>query len=154
MYHALWDRFIVYYGLAESLIAELCQLARVWKLHTSPYHPQTNRQCECFNHILINMLGTLPSKKKSSWKDMVPMLVHVCNCTRSIALGFSPYYLMYGWKPLLSVDLYFGIWGADMNTTTSTKFVQQWCEGIRCAHKICPTSYRKREQKALAKLQS
>ena len=67
---ALWDQFIVHYGLPDSivsdqgqnfecdLIAELCKLAKVQKLCTKPYHPQRNGQCEHFNHTLINMLGT------------------------------------------------------------------------------------------------
>ena len=114
----LWDWFVVHCGLPESiisdqdpnfksdLISELCKLVKVWKLHTSPYYPQTNRHCERFNHTLINMLSTLPQNKKSSWRDMVPTLVHAYNCSRSNATGFSPYYLMYGWNPQLPVDLY------------------------------------------------
>ena len=51
---------------------------------------------------------------------MVPTLVHAYNCTRCTATGFSPYYLMYGQKPQLLVDLYFGTQNADMNTATST----------------------------------
>ena len=107
----LWDQFIVHYGLPGSiifdqgqnfksdLISELCKLAKVQKLCTSPYHPQTNGQCEHFNSTLLNMLGTLPPNKKSSWRDMVPILVHAYNCTRSTATGFSPCYLMHGQKP-------------------------------------------------------
>ena len=99
---ALWDWFVVHYGLSESiisdqgqnfesdLISELCKLAKVQRLCTIPYHSQTNGQCEWFNHTLINMLGTLPPNKKSSQRDMVPMLVHVYNCTRSTATGFNP----------------------------------------------------------------
>ena len=30
----------------KNLIQELCRLAQVKKLHTSPYHPETNGQCE------------------------------------------------------------------------------------------------------------
>ena len=93
---------LVHYGLPESIVsdqclnfksdltAQLCKLAKVKKLHTSPYNPQTNGQCECFNHALINMLGTLPPNKKSSWRDMMLILVHVYNYIRSIATGFSP----------------------------------------------------------------
>ena len=108
---ALWDQFVVHDGIPESivseqgrnfksgLILELLKLTKVQKLCTSPYHPQTNGQCEQFNHTFINILGTLPLHKKSSWRDMVPVLVHAYNCTRSTAMGLSPYYVMYGQNP-------------------------------------------------------
>ena len=81
------------------------------------------------------MLGTLPPNKKSSLRDMVPMVVHVYNCMRSTATGFSPYYLMYGQKPHLPVDLYIGTQKVDMNAATSTKFVQQLCERLKLFYK-------------------
>ena len=81
------------------------------------------------------MLGTLPPKKTSSQRDMVPTLVHAPNYTRSTAVGFSPYYLMYGQKPQLLVDLYFGTQSTDMNSITSIKFVWQVNEKIRWAYK-------------------
>ena len=117
---ALWDLFIVHYGLPESKGSDQGQNLRVtslqscanWqkykKLYTSPYHLQTNWQCKCFNHTLNNMLGTLAPNKKCSWRDIVPMLVHAYNCTRHTAMRFSPYYLMYGQKPQLLVYWYFG----------------------------------------------
>ena len=66
----LWGNFLVHYGWPEkiltdkgksfenNLIQELCGLAQVKKLHTSPYHPETNGQFEHFNATLIGMLGT------------------------------------------------------------------------------------------------
>ena len=56
----LWDKFIVHYGLPEKILpdqgrnfksqvlADLCNLMGTQKLETSPYHPQTNGQCERF----------------------------------------------------------------------------------------------------------
>ena len=73
----LWDKFNVHYGLPEKilmdqgqnfksqLVADLCKLMGTQKVQTSPYHLQTNSQCERFNSTLINMLGTLPKEKKS-----------------------------------------------------------------------------------------
>ena len=99
---ALLDQFIVHSDLIESivsdqgqnfekdLISELCKLAKVWTLHTTPYHPQTNGKCECFNHILINMVGTLPPNEKSSLRDVITVLVQAYNCTKITAMGFSP----------------------------------------------------------------
>ena len=138
----LWDWFIVNYGLLVSrnsdqghsfesdLITELWKLAKVQKLYSSLYHPQTDGQCKQFNHTLINMLDTSPPNKKSSWRDVVPVLVHTYNCIKSTATAFSPYYLMYGQKPQLLVDLYFSTQRGDMNATKTTKFMQQSCERL------------------------
>ena len=80
----LWDKFIVHYGLPKKiltdhgcnfesqLVADLCELMGVQKIQTSPYHLQTNGQCERFNSTLINMLGTRAQGKevrveKSCW---------------------------------------------------------------------------------------
>ena len=116
----LWDKFIVHYGLPEKILTDqrhkiesdllkaLCEIAQVKKMRTSGYHPQTNGQCECFNVTLISMLDTLPKKPKSTWREQVPTLVHAHNCTKNSETGYSPYYLMFGCKPCLSVDLIFG----------------------------------------------
>ena len=67
--------FIRHYGFPEKLsdqgrnfesqlISELCKLAKVEKVHTTPYHPMMNGQCERFNSTLCNILGTLPEKEK------------------------------------------------------------------------------------------
>ena len=54
------------------------------------------------------MLGTLPEKPKSTWREQVPTSVHAYNCTRNNVTGFNPYYLMFGCKPHLPIDLIFG----------------------------------------------
>ena len=78
---------------------------------------------------------------------MVPMLVYVYNCTRSTATGFSMYYLMYGIKPRLPVDLYFGTKKANMNAAMSTKFVQQLCERLKWAYKTAQQITEKENQR-------
>ena len=115
----LWDKFIILYGLPDTILTDkgynfesnllkaLCEIAQVKKIRTSGYHPQANGQCKCFNATLISMLGTLPKKPKSTWREQVPTIVHVYNCTRNSAAGFSPYYLMFGCKPHLPIDLIF-----------------------------------------------
>ena len=104
----LWDNFLVHYGWPEkiltdqgksfenNLIKELCELAPVKKLHTSPYCPGTNGQCERFNATLINMLGTLLTHAKRNWQEWIVTLTHAYNCTVYPVTGFSPYFLMFG----------------------------------------------------------
>ena len=72
----LWNNFILHYGFPSKiitgqgryfeseLIENLCQAAGVKKQRTSPYHPQTNGQCEYFNSTLLNMLETLTPEQK------------------------------------------------------------------------------------------
>ena len=132
----LWDKFIVHYGLPEKILTdqgcnfesdllwELCELAQVKKIRTLGYHPQTNGQCKHFNATLINMLVTLPEKPKSIWQEQVLTLVHAYNCTRSNATGFSPYYLMFGRKPNLSIDILFSANSAKLKGNTNTKYVE------------------------------
>ena len=67
----LWDQFFIHYGwptkiltdqgksLENQLIQELCFVAQVQKLHTTPYRPQTNGSCKHFNYTLMSILGTL-----------------------------------------------------------------------------------------------
>ena len=121
----LWNNFIVHYGFPTKIISDqgcnfesqlieyLCQVAGVQKLRTSPYHPQTNRQCEQFDSTLLNMLGTLTPEQKKDWKTYVPAMVHAYNCTRNAATGYSPYSLSFGREPRLPIDVEFGLKGGN-----------------------------------------
>ena len=94
-------------------------------------------QCECFNVTLINMLGTLPEKPKSTWKEQVPYIgtclqlyYKQCNWFQS-----SPYYLMFGWKPHLPVDLIFGTNTVDLKGNSIT-YVENLKKRMEWAYKL------------------
>lgn len=65
----LWENFIVHYGFPKKLqsdqgtdfesktIKELCLLAGICKVRTTPYHPWGN-PVEEFNRTLLSMLKT------------------------------------------------------------------------------------------------
>ena len=149
----VWDKFIVHYGLPEKilthqgynfesdLLKELCEIAQVKKIRTSEYHPQTNGQCKCFSATLINMLGTLPEKHKSTWREGVPTLVHAYNCIRNNLTYFSLYYLMFGQRS----HFHFGMNTADLKGNTSTRYVKNLKQRIECAYKTA-TEVVKKEQ--------
>ena len=89
----------------NNLIWELCELAQVKKLCISPYHPETNGQCEQFNVTLIGMLGILPTHAKKNWQEWIATLTHAYNCTVSLVPGFSSYFLMLGRTPKIPLDV-------------------------------------------------
>ena len=81
-------------GFKSQLFQELMSMARIEKLRTTSYHPQTNGQCERFNSTLMNMLGTLTPDQKKDWKSHLLTMYHAYNSTQHSVTGFSPYYLM------------------------------------------------------------
>ena len=122
-------------NLKSQLVADLRKLMGTQKVQTSPYHLQTNGQCERFNSTLINMLGTLPKEKKSEWKNHIGMLVHAYNCTQNSAMGFSPYFLTFGRQPHLPINAAFGLAPQTITEPNTTKFVQKIRECTQWAHK-------------------
>ena len=134
---ALMNNYITHYGLPLAIISnqgrnfksnvmqEMCELAQVCKLHTTPYHPQGNEQCEHFNSTLISMIGILEARDKFHWRDFVWTLVHTYNCLHNNATQFSPYFLMFSWKPKLPLGLQFRLQTEKQHTKTHNEFVAQ-----------------------------
>ena len=134
----LWDNFICHYGFPEKfisdqgrnfesdLIEELCKIAGVKKVHTTPYHPQGNGQCERFNSTLCNMLGTLSDEEKSDWKSHLGCMTHAYNCTKHASTTYSPYYLMFGRHPRLPIDIEFGLHKPNCSDNSSkSRYIQK-----------------------------
>ena len=134
----LWDNFICHYGFPETfisdqgrnfesdLIKELCKIAGVKKVHTTPYHPQGNGQCERFNSTLCNMLGTLSEEEKSDWKSHLGCMTHAYNCTKHASTTYSPYYLMFGRHPRLPIDVEFGLNKPNCSDNSSkSRYIQK-----------------------------
>uniref|UniRef100_A0A3Q2ZCS5 Gypsy retrotransposon integrase-like protein 1 n=1 Tax=Hippocampus comes TaxID=109280 RepID=A0A3Q2ZCS5_HIPCM len=133
----LWEDFLVHYGFPEKLLSdqgpdfesrtiqELCRIAGIHKVRTTPYHPRGN-PVERFNRTLLQMLGTLKNQDKTHWRDFVKPLVHAYNCTRNDVTGFSPYELMFGRRPRLPVDLAF-----NLPACTSRKSHSQYVQDLK-----------------------
>ena len=92
------------------------------------------------------MLGTLPEKLKNTWRELVLMLVHAYNCSRSNATDFSPCYLMFGRKPYLPIDILFSTNTAEGKGKTSTKYVGNLKEGLEWAYKTANEVVKKEQE--------
>ena len=89
------------------VITHLCELYRVQKLRTSPYHAQTNGQVDRMNQRIIRMIGKLEEDRKAYWSEHLPELLMAYNATLSAVTGYSPYYLLLGRRPRITVDYLF-----------------------------------------------
>ena len=118
------------------MIQKLCKIAGVKKLHTTPYHPQSNGQCERFNSTLCNMLGTLYDEEKSDWKSHLGCMTHAYNCTKHASTTYSPYYLMFGRHPRLPIDVAFGLHKPNCSDNCSkSRYIQKLRRRLNYAHK-------------------
>ena len=132
-----WENFLVHYGwpakiltdqgkgFESALVKELRSIAQVQKIRTMPYHPETNDTWEHFNSTLINMLGILPVESKKEWQDWVNTMTHAYNCTISHATGYKPYYLMYGRKPRLAIDVEYSVTMPTLTETIRHNYVKK-----------------------------
>ena len=92
------------------------------------------------------MLGTLPEKHKSTWSEQVPTLVHAYYCTTNNATGFSPYYLMFGCKPHLPIDLIFGTNPTDLKDNNVT-YIENLKKRMAWAHKTANDIIQKEQER-------
>ena len=142
----LWENFLVHYGWPEkiltdqrksfknNLIQELCELAQVKKLCTSPYHPETSGQCEHFNATLIGLLGTLPIHAKNNWQEWIATFTHAYNCTVSSVTGFSPYFLMFGRTPKIPLDIEMGVMLMDQEPESYQNYAKKLQARLKWAY--------------------
>ena len=81
------------------------------------------------------MLGTLTPKQKKDWKSHVHALVHAYNYIRNAAIGFSPYYLLFGGEPRLPVDVEFGLQkGSQKGSLGESAYISQLRRRLMFAH--------------------
>ena len=90
-----------------KVIAAMCSLLGVEKIRTTPYHPQTNGSAERIHQTLQRMIGKLDPEKRRKWLAHIGSIIIAYNSTRSLVTGYSPYYLMFGLRPRLPIDLLF-----------------------------------------------
>ncbi|XP_024658169.2 retrovirus-related Pol polyprotein from transposon opus [Maylandia zebra] len=144
---ALWDKFIIHYGIPERLhsdqgrnfesavIKNLCQMLGIKKSRTTPYHPRGN-PVERFNRTLLGMLGTLQEDDKLKWRDHVQPLAHAYNCTKNDTTGYSPYQLMFGRQPNLPIDVAFGLNVSRQDSVTHSEYVKKLRESLQESYKL------------------
>ena len=77
----LYDNYFRHYGFPRRLMSdqgkefcnnilkEMCYYLNIKKIHTMPYHPQSNRSIKRVHYTLCWMIGKLDNKRCKSWVD-------------------------------------------------------------------------------------
>ena len=114
-----------------KVIAAMCSLLGVEKVRTTPYHPQTNGSAERVHQMLQRMIGKLDPEKRKKWPAHIGSIFIAYNSTRSQVTGYSLYYLMFGRRPRLPIDLFFPTCRTQMLTHTIEEYVASLYDHLR-----------------------
>ena len=100
------------------------------------------------NQMVQAMLKTLREKCKTSWKDHVNKDIHDYNCTKHNNKVFSPYYLVFGRKPRLLIDIILQM-ELDPPHSTHKQYLENWKEVMEDAYAAAlqNSTYRKKHDK-------
>ena len=118
----------------------MCKLLGIEKIRTTPYHPQTNRSAERVHQTLQRMIGKLDPEKRRKWPEHIGSVLIAYNATRSQVTGYSPYFLMFGRRPQLPVDLLFPKVNNREWTRTIDEYVKALYERLRECLKLAQES--------------
>ena len=111
-------------GFTSKVIEAMCSLLGIEKIRTMPYHPQSNGSAERVHQMLQQMIGKLDPECCQKWPVHLGSMLIAYTATQSLVTGFSPYYLMFGWRPRLPIDLLFPTHWEHNLTCTIDKYVE------------------------------
>ena len=140
----LYNEFFSVFGFPRQLmsdqaaeftglvISELCDLLGITKIRMSPYHPQTNGTIERVHQTLRRMIAKMDPDKRAKWPSHLGPILIAYNATRSLIIGYSPYFLMFGCQPRLPVDLFPTV-RRDENSWTTDEYVMFLYDKLKLA---------------------
>ena len=92
----------------SRFLSEVCKLLGIYKTRTTPYHPQCNGLVERFNRTLLNMLSTCVGDYPFDWEHHLRKVCMAYNSGVQMSTGYTPFYLMFGRKARLPLDIMYG----------------------------------------------
>ena len=116
-----------------QVILELWDLLGITKIRTLPYHPQTNSTIKRVHQILRRMIAKMDPEKRAKWPSHLGPILIAYNATWSLITGYSPYFLMFGCRPRLPVDLLFLTMRQDENSRTTDEYVMSLYNKLKSA---------------------
>ena len=77
------------------------------------------------------MIGKLDPEKRQKWPAHIGSIIIAYNSTRFLVIGYSPYYLMFGRRPWLPIDLLFPTRRTQTLTRTIDEYVASLYDRLR-----------------------
>lgn len=127
-------------SLNESTVTRVLILRVKWASQSLWCKEVThNGGMERFNLTLGGMICALPPEAKADWPRRFQTLSFTYNCMIHEATGYSPFYLMFGQTPCLSIDVLFRNVLCDSHVTSYDRYASSFSEDLKEAMVIAQT---------------
>jgi len=115
--HFVWKNIVSHFGIPKRLVSDngtqfasqqlgnLCIELGVKQVFASVEHPQTNRQVESANRVLLRGLKRRLEKAKGTWAEEVPRIVWAYDTTPQSTTRETPFSLVYGSDAMIPVEI-------------------------------------------------
>ena len=115
-------------------MVKLLQLCAVYWVSRRSGQPHTTLRPMArlrVHQTLQYMIGKLDPEKRKKWPAHIGSIIIAYNSTRSLVTRYSPYYLMFGRRPRLPIDLLFPTCRTQTLTRTIDKYVANLYDHLR-----------------------
>ena len=117
----------------SQLLAELCQLWKVTKTRTTPYHPQANGVVERNNRLLGESLrAMLLNRGQEDWDLVLPQIMRAFRGTPHTTTGETPNMMMLGREVRLPDQLLYAAPPTEL--TTRHQYVLEMKARLQSVH--------------------
>jgi hypothetical protein len=99
----------------SKLLKEMCEILKIDKTRTSPYHPQSDGMVERFNRTLEAMLAKYVNKNHKDWDEHLQLVMLAYRSSVHETTKQTPFFMSFGREARLPVDVMFG--GSEVRKT-------------------------------------
>ena len=89
----------------NEVMERLCDILRIKKTYTSPYHPEDDGMVERQNRTIQAMLRAFVNKARNDWDEHLPAVSCAYRSTPHDSSGVSPFRMVFGHDITLPIDL-------------------------------------------------
>ena len=79
----------------SNLMKEICNLYKIKKTRTTPYHPQSDGLVERMNRTLIDTIALVAKDAKDNWDLRIGLALMAIRSAVQSSTGFSPHFLIF-----------------------------------------------------------
>ena len=133
----LWNTVVRYHGVPRVIYSDrgahftAKSWQELWRItgtrleFSSAYHPQTQGVVERMNALVTQTLRCLihDTKNVKRWEILLPTVEMAINSSPNQSTGFSPFFLNYGFEPVMPVQLLRG--DESSKTESVASFIQR-----------------------------